>query len=117
MKALLNDTVAKLIQKYEARIQTLETENNNLKQEISTLKGAVTAPVVTPVVSSTPIPPVAIPATSNSGVYNAVIKQVNTNLSSILSDNNLPAYSTVGLFEFIEPNAVFVSFDDGNNPA
>lgn len=117
MKALLNDTVTKLIQKYEARIQSLETENNNLKQEINTLKGATIAPVVTPLVSSTPALPVAIPATSNSGAYNSVIKQVNTNLNSILSENNLPAYSTVGLFEFMEPNAVFVSFDDGNNPA
>lgn len=44
------------------------------------------------------------------------MKQANDNLSALLTENNLPGFAAIGLFEFIEPNAVFLSFDDGNNP-
>lgn len=38
MKTLLTDTIAKLVQKYETRIQELQTENDALKKEITALK-------------------------------------------------------------------------------
>lgn len=125
MKAVLSDTVAKLIQKYETRISQLETENTALKQEIATLKTTTPVTGVSPVVNTPPtiaVNPTATPVvitstTPKSDVYKAVIKQANANLGTLLSENNLPAYSAIGLFEFIEPNAVFVSLDDGNNPA
>ena len=120
MKALLSDTVAKLVQKYEARIIELQTENEALKKEIATLKGN-TATVVPPAVVPAPVSsasPASISSTmSKSEVYDAVIKQVNGKLGTILSENQLPGYTAIGLFEFIEPNAFFVSLDDGNNPA
>lgn len=121
MKASLNDTIAKLVQKYEARISDLETENAGLKQTIAALKGTgttalSTTPVVTPVKVITGTGTITA-TTSKSDIYDTVMKQVNANLGTILSDNHLPAYSVFGLFEFIEPNAFFLSLDDGNNPA
>ncbi len=122
-KVSLTDVLGKLIQKYETRIKTLEAENAILKQEIITLKGTrvvvmTGTTVTTPVVSTGTTGAVSIAwMTSKTDIYNAVIKKVNTNLSTILSENNLPGYSVFGLFEFIEPNAFFLSLDDGNNPA
>lgn len=123
MKTNVTDMIAKLMQKYEARIQELETENSKLKQEIVSLKSIV--PVVSvpakdiPVVTapaSTPTAPTITSTTPKSDIYNAVIKQTNASLSTILSENNLPGYTAIGLFEFMEPNAFFISLDDGNNP-
>ena len=119
MKAILTDTVAKLIQKYETRITELQTENDTLKKEIASLKGTsvtVDAPaaIITPTIAT---PSAVVTATtSKSDVYDSVIKQVNKQLGAILSENNLPGYTAVGLFEFIEPNAFFLSLDDGSNP-
>lgn len=121
MKAILSDTVAKLVQKYETRIHELETENSNLKKDLVTLRG--TAPVAT-TASSTAITTVKptnsgtllAPSGTKADIYALVIKQSNAGLSTILSENNLSSGSVIGLFEFIEPNAVFLSIDDGNNP-
>ncbi|MDD5198126.1 MAG: hypothetical protein PHN60_04695 [Candidatus Gracilibacteria bacterium] len=119
MKTVLTDTVAKLIQKYETRIAELQTENDALRKEIVSLRGTggtVSAPaIITPptIPSSSTITTVT---TSKSDVYDTVIKQVNGKLGTILSENNLPGYTSIGLFEFIEPNAFFLSLDDGNNP-
>lgn len=120
LKALLSDTVAKLVQKYEARIQELETENKTLKQELASIRGTGT------VISTIPLSPppkvltgstLSITSTTpKTDIYNAVIDQTNARIGAILSENNLPAYTAIGLFEFIEPNAFFISLDDGNNP-
>ncbi len=120
MKASLNDVIAKLVQRYEARINELETENAVLKQTIASLKGsgALTTSTTTPVVPTKVSSTGSISAlTSKSDVYDRVMKHVNANLGAILSDNGLPGYSVFGLFEFIEPNVFFLSLDDGNNPA
>ncbi|OIP54164.1 hypothetical protein AUK10_01425 [Candidatus Gracilibacteria bacterium CG2_30_37_12] len=124
MKGLLTDTITKLTQKYEAQIQILQAENTALKQEIASLKGTgaiviqtiektpTTIPLVTPIKTTR-----TITATmTKTDIYNTVIAQVNENLGNILSENNLPAYAAIGLFEFIEPNAFFISIDDGKNP-
>ena len=122
MKASINDTVAKLVQRYEAKIKELETENVTLKQEIANLK-TTTPTVIAPASAANPpktlsnSPSTITAVTSKADTYDIVIKQINTNLSVILSENSLPGFSAVGLFEFMEPNAVFVSLDDGNNPA
>lgn len=124
MKASITDTMTKLIQKYETRITELQTENATLRQEIANLKGTGTvintgANIISPTTSTAIVtPPVVItPTMTKSDIFSAVIKQANANLGTILSENNLPGYSAIGLFEFIEPNAVFLSIDDGQNPA
>ena len=119
MKAVLTDTIAKLVQRYEARITELETENMKLKQELASVRGTGAVAGNT---GTTVQKPVAIPATTTSAMtktetYNAVMKRANERLGSILSENNLPGYTAIGLFEFIEPNVFFISLDDGNNPA
>lgn len=122
MKIRITEAITALVQKYEARIQMLEAEKEALKKELATLKSAspaVTAPVNTPTVTSapTPTPAVSISAGAKSEVYTKVVNKINETLATILADNNLSASGTVGLFEFIEPNAFFISIDDGKNPA
>lgn len=119
IKTSLSDTIAKLIQQYEARIQTLETENAGLKQTIIDMKGS--GSVMTS--SVLPVRPTTDSGTSVSSTqiktgtkYDALITSVNGQLGTILSENYLPGYSVFGLFEFIEPNVFFLSIDDGNNP-
>lgn len=115
-KAVLLDTIAKLVQKYETRIQELQTENSKLTQELASLRGSGATAVNTGVTNAGATPAITA-ASTKADIYSAVIKQANANLGTILSENSLPAYSAIGLLEFIEPNAVFLSLDDGNNPA
>jgi len=116
MKAVVTGTMAKLVQKYEARIQELEAENSRLKQELATLKGTG-ATLANAVTTSTGTSPVITSTITKADIYNAVMKRANDQLGTILSENNLSTGSVIGLFEFMEPNAVFISLDDGNNPA
>jgi hypothetical protein len=116
IKTSLSNSVRRLMQLYELRIQELETENNALKLQIISLKGTGTVAIKKSAGGSN-TSSIITPTSTKSEIYTAVIKQVNNNLSAIISENNLPAYSAIGLFEFIEPNAVFISLDDGANPA
>ena len=116
MKAVLTDTITKLAQKYETRIQELETENNILKQELTKLKGTG-AININAQTKNTDTPATITSATTKSDIRTIVMKQAINQLSTILRENNLPAYTAIGLLEFIEPNAVFLSLDDGKNPA
>lgn len=121
MKASITDTMTKLIQKYETRIAELQTENATLKQELASIRGtgtvaSIPTKVITPAPAINLSPVVITSAMTPSDISSAVIKQANANLGTILSENNLPGYSAIGLFEFIEPNAVFLSIDDGKNP-
>lgn len=116
MKAVVTGTMAKLVQKYEARIQELEAENSRLKQELATLKGTG-ATLANAVTTSTGTSPVITSAMSKTDVYSAVMKRANDQLGAIILENSLSTGSVIGLFEFMEPNAVFISLDDGNNPA
>ena len=116
-KTVLTNAVAKLIQTYEARIQALETENTALKQELTSLKGTGATIIGTGTIPT--ISPSNIPSAIATGTdtYSQIINKINSNLSSILTENKLPAYTAIGLFEFISPNAFFISLDDGNNPS
>lgn len=116
MKTALNQSIASLIARYDARIQALETENAALKSQIASLANTG-ATVATPVVVA-PVVAVAKPVVAYTGsdISARVIDKINTNLASILSENSLDASGVIGLFEFIEPNAVFISIDDGKNP-
>lgn len=60
---------------------------------------------------------VTLPAGPKSDIYTKIINQINSALPVIISEHNLSPDSVVGLFEFIEPNAFFISIDDGKNPA
>ncbi|PJC56870.1 hypothetical protein CO024_00755, partial [Candidatus Gracilibacteria bacterium CG_4_9_14_0_2_um_filter_38_7] len=116
-KTVLTNAVTKLIQTYEARIQALETENTTLKQELASLKGTSTTTTGTGIIPSVP-PSNTTPTTATgTDTYSQIINKINSNLSSILTENKLPAYTAIGLFEFISPNAFFISLDDGNNPS
>lgn len=119
MKATLSDTIAKLVQKYEARIVELEAENAALKSKLASLQASGNTAVVAsaPIKTTAPAAVTITASTPKTDVYNAVIKQTNASLGTILSENNLPGYSAIGLFEFMEPNAFFISLDDGKNPA
>lgn len=123
MKASLSDTMAKLIQKYEARIQELEAENNALKQQIVSLKGNSMATRATTsntgTVSLIPTTPVAAPAlvATGTGIYSQIMGKINADLPNILAENSLDGSGVIGLFEFINPGAFFISIDDGKNPA
>lgn len=124
IKTKLLDVITQLTQKYEAQILSLTTENAALKKELTALKWATPVVVPTPVsTASTPTPTVTSPASvtlptgPKSEVYTKIVNKINASLSTILADNNLSASGAVGLFEFIEPNAFFISIDDGKNPA
>lgn len=118
MKIRITEAITALVQKYEARIQMLEAEKDALKKELSALKWATpaTTGVTTPVVVTTPTS-VTLPTGPKSDIYTKIINQINTALPVIISEHNLSPDSVVGLFEFIEPNAFFISIDDGKNPA
>lgn len=113
MKASVTDTMTKLIQRYESRIRELEAENGQMKQELANLRSTTTQASAS-VVTTTPV---ITSAMAKSDLYNAVVKRANDQLKNIQIENNLSTDSVIGLFEFIEPNAVFISLDDGNNPA
>ena len=116
MKATVGDMMSKLIAKYESRIQTLETENANLKSELTRLKNVPGNTAITPA-TVTSVSTVPLSGTGKTDAYSAIMKSINANLPNILSENTLDGSGVIGLFEFIEPNAVFISIDDGKNPA
>lgn len=129
----IGDAIQRLINKYEARILELETENAKLKSDLAALKGtAASTPVVTvaPTVSTgttatkpttvtkpTTAASTATGASTGNAEYDALIKATNAALASILKENGLSESSQLGLFEFVSgQKAFFVSIDDGKNP-
>jgi hypothetical protein len=65
-----------------------------------------------------------VPSTTNNtsvnintgtGKYDKLIQLTNDILGSTLSSKNIDPKATIGLYEFIEPNAFFISIDDGKN--
>ena len=122
MKTALNQSIATLIAKYEAQIQALQTENQQLKNQIASLQsatGGTTASTgtTTPTVTTPSVVTPVATTSAGTGVYAQIVAKINANLANILSENNLAGYSTIGLFEFINSDAFFMSLDDGNNPA
>lgn len=118
--------LAALVAKYETRFRALQDENTQLKAKLAALQnasGAILATVSTgttistPVVAPNPIASASWSGVTQNGVYQKVINQINTTLPTILADNGLDGSGAIGLFEFMEPNAFFVSIDDGKNPA
>lgn len=57
-----------------------------------------------------------LPKTTLEKKYDAIVSNVVGDLPNLLSKNNITATGSIGLFEFIEPNAFFISIDDGKNP-
>ena len=124
----INDAIQRLVNKYEARIAELETENAQLKSDLAALKGtAVSTPVTVaaPTVSTgatatkpTTVVSSATGASTGNAEYNALIKATNAALPSILKENGLSETAQLGLYEFVNgQKAFFVSIDDGKNPA
>ena len=129
--------VQTLIQKYEANLKSLQAENEALKKNISELEAkinsfssntwAITLPQ-NPHPNSLPVGE-GVSSSSGSKInsqtwakassvekYNQIIDIINNGAGDIFSKNNLSANSTIWLFEFIEPDAFFISIDDWLNP-
>lgn len=124
----IGDAIQRLVNKYEARIAELETENAQLKSDLAALKGtAVSTPVTVaaPTVSTgaTATKPATVVSTATgastgNAEYDALIKATNAALPSILKENGLSETAQLGLYEFVNgQKAFFVSIDDGKNPA
>lgn len=106
----------------------LKKENAELRSKLLSSSGTtktesvVATPVATPaaVAISTGSTAIAVPGSlsglTNEKKYSVIMEYVTKNLSSILSQNNISATGSIGLFEFVEPNSFFISVDDGNNP-
>lgn len=109
-------SLTSLVSSYESRITALEDEMNRLRIENESLRARLgTGAVVTKPVSTSPL--VEAPKTPQEKKYNAVMSNMSVDLAKILSTNNITATGSIGLFEFIEPDAFFISIDDGLNPA
>ncbi len=122
----VSSALGKLIQIYEKRVTRLQDEVNRLRIENDDLRaklaingsGTITNVTVTPVVTPTPLTPLpAVPKTEQEKRYDAIISNVVTSLPDLLKKNSITASGSIGLFEFIEPKAFFISIDDGKNPA
>ncbi|EKD65941.1 MAG: hypothetical protein ACD_49C00074G0018 [uncultured bacterium (gcode 4)] len=114
--------VQTLIQKYEANLKALQTENETLKKTISELETRInslsnphpnTLPKGEGVISTQTW---TTQKASSVEKYNQIIDKINNDSGNIFSNNNLSTNSTIWLFEFIEPDAFFISIDDGLNP-
>ena len=121
-QSALNQSIATLIAKYEARIKSLEQDNASLRAQLA-LKSTSTTATIAPVTPTVTAPAIIassgavdLSKLSTSAIRTQVMNRINTLLPSILSENNLDASGAIGLFEFMDPNAVFVSIDDGKNP-
>ena len=128
LKTSVTNTLSALISKYEAQITALQTENKRLSDELAKLKG-ITTPASTPAAvtaSGTIIPDTTstpnttvnnTPATINTGTakYDKLVQMTNEILADTLATNKIDAKATIGLYEFVEPNAFFISIDDAKN--
>lgn len=129
LKAASNESLLKLQNAYEAKINALQGEVTALRSELAKYQSGATSSIkpstTTAVATITPVPTVTtasgttIVSTGSTGnaKYDTIITKVNKEFPFILSANNFSASGSLGLFEFIEPNAFFLSIDDGKNPA
>jgi hypothetical protein len=104
-------------------IKNLQDENIKLKKALDEYKINVpsiisstgsAAAISSP---STPAVVATLPKASTVDKYNKLIDKMNDSAKDIYSNNDLKESSSIGLFEFIEPNSFFISIDDKNNPA
>jgi len=116
--------VQTLIQKYENNLKALQAENETLKKTISELEARINSFTNSWVINvQVNTPKVIITQTwttqkaSSVEKYNQIVDKINNDSGNIFSKNNLSAESTIWLFEFIEPDAFFISIDDGLNPS
>ena len=117
----LSNAFSRLITAYEGRISRLQDEVNRLRIENNELRsrmsatGSTSTPVSNPSTQASPTTPSA-PKTALEKKYDAIVSNVVSDLPNILRKNNITATGSIGLFEFIEPDAFFISIDDGKNP-
>ncbi len=128
LKGMTLKSLTQMMDALQVRITSLEGEVARLKQENTELKAkiantpAVSVPVSVNTGTSTPITTTTSVLSSvwSSGSidkkYTNIVEYISKNISSILSKNAISATGSVGLFEFVDPNSVFISLDDGNNP-
>ena len=112
-------SLTKLIQSYEIRLVRLQDEVNRLRIENAELQTKLGTGAVIPA----PAPIVEAVTTTAAGEktdqekkFDAIASNITSDLATILQKNYISATGSVGLFEFIEPDAFFISIDDGLNP-
>jgi hypothetical protein len=125
----------KIVSAYEARIRDLETENARLRAQLSALgaSGAITGSGVAASsgATSTGVLANSVTVSSTGSIatlvitgnealdkkYRAIMQKIQDNKDFVLRTNEMGTGASIGLFEFIEPDAFFISLDDGKNPA
>lgn len=132
LKTSVISNLNSLISKYEAQITVLQTENKRLSDELAKLKGipvTTTATGTTTITASGTIIPNTTttpnttvnntPVAINTGTakYDKLVQMTNEILADTLATNGIDSKAVIGLYEFIEPNAFFISIDDGKNEA
>lgn len=104
----------------EARIAKLEAENARMESMLQKLWGiaGLSNSGSSIVINSGSTQTGMIVKGVTNPTYATIITKVHAELPTLLANANINASgAVVGLFEFIEPNAFFISIDDGNNPA
>jgi len=117
------EVIRAMLLKDEDRIKTLENDNKNLWTEIATLKNSIN-PITTTITPAKPTTetgvttttPVKIESTGTEK-YDKLIAVTNDILPRLLADNKIDVSATIGMYEFVEPNAFFIAIDDGKNEA
>ncbi|MDD2909012.1 MAG: hypothetical protein PHZ26_04625 [Candidatus Gracilibacteria bacterium] len=123
-----------IIKGFSDTIKKLQDENTKLQNQIAELNSKLGIPtviipkttVVTGIISNsgniinsgalTVSGVTNITKASNVEKYNIIVDKINSTSAKIFEGNSLPAYSSIGLFEFIEPSNFFISIDDEANP-
>ncbi|MDD2487333.1 MAG: hypothetical protein PHS92_03115 [Candidatus Gracilibacteria bacterium] len=110
------------IQNNIQKISALQNENEKLKKTLDELNAKLENFSKNSTSANVPSVPAINSTTDGDKVtnvdkYNKIIEKISSMSGTIFSENNLNSNSAIGLFEFIEPNAFFISIDDLNNPA
>ncbi len=106
-----------IIKKHEETIKKLQDENQGLKAELDKLSPKKSTGTLNIESSqSSEVTSTTIKKVSSVEKYNILVNKINSISASIFTENSLPNYSAIWLFEFIEPSNFFISIDDFANP-
>lgn len=123
----LSTSLQNIIKKYDDLILKLTKENEDLKKQVEELNKKINTPTdVTSTnkisSSTTSVVPntnswITLSKASSVEKYNKIIDRINLLAPDIFVEYWIGSGSSIGLFEFVEPNSFFISIDDGKNPA
>lgn len=106
-----------------SKITSLQNENENFKKlmdDLSKKMDSYSNSQTSSIGSNTWITTISntwvVDKVTNIDKYNQIIYKINSMSWAIFSDNNIGSDATIWLFEFIDPDAFFISIDDWKNP-